>query len=70
MACCAAALIERLTENADFLETCFLLSQGELPTDAEKDVLHQHIKNHTMVHEQLKTFFNGFRAHHGRQCVA
>jgi citrate synthase len=53
--------IEQLAENADFLETCFLLLKGELPTDAEKDVFVSTIKNHTMVHEQLKTFFNGFR---------
>ncbi|MFN3578910.1 MAG: citrate synthase [Pseudomonas sp.] len=53
--------IEQLAEKADFLETCFLLLQGELPSDAEKKEFVSTIKNHTMVHEQLKTFFNGFR---------
>ncbi|SDU09722.1 citrate synthase [Halopseudomonas salegens] len=53
--------IEQLAENADFLETCYLLLNGELPTDAEKAEFVSTINNHTMVHEQLKTFFNGFR---------
>lgn len=53
--------IEQLAENADFLETCYLLLKGELPDDAEKEKFVSTIKNHTMVHEQLKTFFNGFR---------
>lgn len=53
--------IDQLAEKADFLETCFLLLKGELPTDEEKIKFDNTIKNHTMVHEQLKTFFNGFR---------
>ncbi|MEH6492559.1 citrate synthase [Halopseudomonas sp.] len=53
--------IDQLAEKADFLETCFLLLKGELPTDEEKSKFDSTIKNHTMVHEQLKTFFNGFR---------
>ncbi|MFT6466693.1 citrate/2-methylcitrate synthase, partial [Halopseudomonas sp.] len=53
--------IEQLAEKADFLETCFLLLKGELPNDSEKEEFVSTIKNHTMVHEQLKTFFNGFR---------
>ncbi|HDY98215.1 MAG TPA: citrate (Si)-synthase [Pseudomonas sabulinigri] len=53
--------IDQLAEKADFLETCFLLLKGELPTDEEKIKFDSTIKNHTMVHEQLKTFFNGFR---------
>ncbi|PKM04799.1 MAG: citrate (Si)-synthase [Gammaproteobacteria bacterium HGW-Gammaproteobacteria-6] len=53
--------IEQLAEKADFLETCFLLLKGELPTAEEKAKFDSTIKNHTMVHEQLKTFFNGFR---------
>lgn len=53
--------IDQLAEKADFLETCFLLLKGELPTDEEKAKFDSTIKNHTMVHEQLKTFFNGFR---------
>ncbi|WP_185268489.1 citrate synthase [Halopseudomonas xiamenensis] len=53
--------IEQLAEKSDFLETCFLLLKGELPTPAEKEKFDSTIKNHTMVHEQLKNFLNGFR---------
>ena len=53
--------IEQLAQHSDYLETCFLLLNGELPTAAEKEKFVSTIKNHTMVHEQLKTFFNGFR---------
>jgi len=53
--------IEQLAEKSDFLETCFLLLKGELPTPAEKEKFNNTIKNHTMVHEQLKNFLNGFR---------
>ncbi|MCL5041058.1 MAG: citrate synthase [Gammaproteobacteria bacterium] len=53
--------IEQLAEHADFLETCYLLLNGELPDDAQKAEFVSTINNHTMVHEQLKTFFNGFR---------
>ena len=53
--------IEQLAEKADFLETCFLLLNGELPTDEEKKQFVSTVNNHTMVHEQLKNFFNGFR---------
>ncbi|PAU89075.1 citrate (Si)-synthase [Pseudomonas sp. WN033] len=53
--------IEQLAEKANFLETCFLLLKGELPNAEEKQKFESTIKNHTMVHEQLKSFFNGFR---------
>jgi citrate synthase len=53
--------IDQLAENSDYLETCFLLLHGELPTAEEKEVFVSTIKNHTMVHEQLNHFFNGFR---------
>ena len=53
--------IEQLAEKSDYLETCFLLLNGELPNAAEKEQFVNTIKNHTMVHEQLKNFFNGFR---------
>ncbi|MFT7409517.1 MAG: citrate synthase [Oleispira sp.] len=53
--------IDQLAENSDYLETCFLLLHGELPTAKEKEVFVSTIKNHTMVHEQLNHFFNGFR---------
>ena len=53
--------IEQLAEKSDYLETCFLLLNGELPNAAEKEQFVNTIKNHTMVHEQLKSFLNGFR---------
>src|SRR5690554_4438200 len=53
--------IEQLAERSDFLETCYLLLKGELPTAEEKQKFDSTIKNHTMVHEQLKSFLNGFR---------
>ena len=53
--------IEQLAEKSDYLETCYLLLKGELPTAEQKEQFVGTIKNHTMVHEQLKTFFNGFR---------
>lgn len=53
--------IDQLAEHSDYLETCFLLLHGELPTTEEKETFVSTIKNHTMVHEQLNHFFNGFR---------
>src|SRR3990167_4470373 len=53
--------IEQLAEQSDYLETCYLLLNGELPTAEQKAQFVSTVKNHTMVHEQLKTFFNGFR---------
>ncbi|TWH77351.1 citrate synthase [Azomonas agilis] len=53
--------IEQLAEKADYLDTCYLLLNGELPTAEQKAQFTDVIKNHTMVHEQLKSFFNGFR---------
>ncbi len=53
--------IEQLAEKSDYLETCYLLLNGELPTAEQKAQFVSNVKNHTMVHEQLKSFFNGFR---------
>ncbi len=53
--------IEQLAEKSDYLETCFLLFEGELPTKEEKENFVNTVKKHTMVHEQLRNFFNGFR---------
>ena len=53
--------IEQLAEQSDYLELCYLLLNGELPSQAEKaDFVHT-ICHHTMVHEQLNQFFRGFR---------
>jgi citrate synthase len=53
--------IEQLAEKCDFLETCYLLLYGELPTEQQNKDFHTTIKNHTMVHDQLTRFYNGFR---------
>ncbi|GGK69711.1 citrate synthase [Amphritea balenae] len=53
--------IEQLAENSDYLEVCFLLLNGELPTPEQKQTFVNTVKNHTMVHEQMNHFFNGFR---------
>ena len=53
--------IEQLAEHGDFLETCYLLLYGELPTAAQKADFDRRVTNHTMVHEQMSRFFQGFR---------
>ena len=53
--------IEQLAENSDYLETCYLLIYGELPTAAQHKEFVETITKHTMVHEQLTWFFRGFR---------
>jgi citrate synthase len=53
--------IEQLAEKSDFLEVCYLLLNGELPTAAQKKEFNQVITHHSMVHDQLARFFNGFR---------
>lgn len=53
--------IEQLAEDSDYLETCYLLLYGELPTKEQHEEFVQTITKHTMVHEQLTWFFRGFR---------
>ena len=53
--------IEELAEKSDFMEVCYLLLNGELPTKAQKAQFEYDISRHTMVHEQLTLFFRGFR---------
>jgi citrate synthase len=53
--------IEQLAKHSDYLETCYLLLNGELPTPEQKAKFVGTVKNHTMVHEQMNHFFNGFR---------
>ncbi|MBS0286012.1 MAG: citrate (Si)-synthase [Proteobacteria bacterium] len=53
--------IEQLAEKSDFLEVCYLLLFGELPTQTQKDKFISKLKNHTMIHEQLIKFYSGFR---------
>ena len=53
--------IEQLAEHGDFLETCYLLLYGELPTAAQKADFDDRVTRHTMVHEQMSRFYQGFR---------
>ena len=53
--------IDRLAEHGDFLETCYLLLYGELPNASQKADFDYRVTRHTMVHEQMNRFFNGFR---------
>jgi len=53
--------IEELAEQSNFLEICYLLLNGELPSKAEYEEFNSIITNHTMVHEQLHTLYRGFR---------
>ena len=53
--------IEQLAKKKDFLDVCYLLLNGELPDDAEKTHFNSLIINHTMVHQQMYQFLNGFR---------
>ncbi len=53
--------IEQLAENCNFLEVAYLLKNGELPNAAQKTGFENTIKQHTMVHDQLTRFYNGFR---------
>ncbi len=53
--------IEQLAENSNFLETCYLLLDGELPNTQELKQFTTIITCHTMLHEALKRFYSGFR---------
>ena len=53
--------IEDLAEQADFLDVCYLLLHGELPNAKESSEFRDVITHHTMVHEQIHSFFRGFR---------
>jgi citrate synthase len=53
--------IEQLAEHSTFLEVCYLLLNGELPSAAEAADFELGVMRHTLLHEQLRTFYNGFR---------
>jgi citrate synthase len=53
--------IEQIAVHCDYLETCYLLLNGELPNAAQKQDFVARVTNHTMVHEQMTRFFQGFR---------
>src|SRR3954466_13420881 len=53
--------IDQLAEHGDFLETCYLLLYGQLPTAGQKADFDYRVTRHTMMHEQMMRFFQGFR---------
>ncbi|MDZ4736386.1 MAG: citrate synthase [Rhodospirillaceae bacterium] len=53
--------IQELAENSDFMEVCYLLLHGDLPSAEEKTKFVRNITYHTMLHEQISTFYRGFR---------
>ena len=52
--------IEQLAEKSNFLEICYLLLNGELPSESERQAFENEIRYHTMVDEQIRLFFRGF----------
>ena len=53
--------IDQLASTSHYLEVCFLLLYGELPSAADLEVFENTITRHTMIHEQMHNFFRGFR---------
>jgi citrate synthase len=53
--------IEQLAAQCDYLDTCYLLLNGELPNQPQSREFHTRILSHTMVHEQMQFFLRGFR---------
>ena len=53
--------IDQLAEKSDFIEVCYLLMNGDLPTPAQLKEFKKGVTYHTMVHEQIRRFFDGFR---------
>lgn len=53
--------IDQLAMKSNFVEVCYLLLNGELPDEVQYNDFDKTIKRHTMVHEQIRNFFNGFR---------
>ncbi len=53
--------IDQLAEESHFLEVCYLLLHGELPSQSQAEEFENTITNHTMLHEQMAKFFTGFR---------
>ncbi|MEZ6090951.1 MAG: citrate synthase [Pirellulaceae bacterium] len=52
--------IETLAKNCDFVETSYLLIYGELPNAEQLDAFRTSIRKHTMIHEDMRSFYNGF----------
>lgn len=53
--------IDDLASNADYLEVCYALLYGDLPTAEEKEKFYARVSDHMSVHDQLRKFFEGFR---------
>jgi len=53
--------IDQLAEQSHYLEVCYLLLYGELPTSAQLEDFESRVTRHTMLHEQMVNFFRGFR---------
>ena len=60
--------VEQLAKNSSFIEVCFLLLYGNLPTQPELDKFDHHIRTHTMINETMLRLFNGF--HHDAHPMA
>ncbi len=52
--------IEQIAEHCDFVETSYLLIYGKLPTESELTTFRESIRRHTMIHEDMRSFYNGF----------
>ena len=52
--------IEEIAQRCDFVETSYLLIYGELPTAAELEQFRTSLRRHTMMHEEMKSFYSGF----------
>ncbi|OIQ87629.1 citrate synthase [mine drainage metagenome] len=53
--------IEQLAVNCDYMETCYLILNGELPNATQKEEFVKRVTQHTMVNEQMQFFLRGFR---------
>jgi citrate synthase len=60
--------VEQLAEKSTFMEVCYLVLHGELPTRRQLDAFSESIRHHTMINETLLRFFNGF--HHNAHPMA
>jgi citrate synthase len=52
--------IEQIAEHCDFVETSYLLIYGKLPNEQELTTFRESIRQHTMIHEDMRSFYNGF----------
>ena len=53
--------IDQLAEKSHYLEVCYLLLYGELPTAGQMEDFENRVTHHTMLHEQMQNFYRGFR---------